>query len=226
VASNESRSAKSKAPRCNRPHHPDQVQTDPRSHSAISQPRARWLPAVLLRPLEWGGLDALSKARSAPRLRQSTPRIRRAALSLNPPRIGALCGVLAGQELFGSRKALHPEGERPEWQNDASYQAKANNSSDHIGGSRLKAAPGPRDSPHPCGTYGAARPARTLLSTALSRPSLIRMRPLVQVQPGPQISPVTSSHTSRSVPRCWPIGCIPFGMRSTSPTSLRSCTAV
>jgi hypothetical protein len=26
--------------------------------------------------------------------------------------------------LFGGRKALHPEGERPEWQNDASYQAK------------------------------------------------------------------------------------------------------
>jgi hypothetical protein len=48
----------------------------------------------------------------------------RRGLSLNPPRIGALCGVLAGQELFGGRWALHPEGERREWQNDASYQAK------------------------------------------------------------------------------------------------------
>src|SRR5829696_657646 len=37
-------------------------------------------------------------------------------------------------------------------------------------------------SPHPCGTYGWARPARMLDSTALDRRSLIRMRPLVQVQ--------------------------------------------
>jgi hypothetical protein len=40
-------------------------------------------------------------------------------------------------------------------------------------------------SPHPCRGYGVARPAERLDSTALSRPSLIRMRPLVQVQPGP-----------------------------------------
>ena len=45
------------------------------------------------------------------------------------------------------------------------------------------------NSPHPCRTYGGARPAERLDSTALSRRSLIRMRPLVQVQPGPQIGP-------------------------------------
>ena len=41
-------------------------------------------------------------------------------------------------------------------------------------------------SPHPCRTYGVGRPAETLDSTAVSCRSLIRMRPLVQVQPGPQ----------------------------------------
>jgi hypothetical protein len=61
-------------------------------------------------------------------------------------------------------------------------------------------------SPHPCATYGVARPAQTLDSTALGRRSLIRMRPLVQVQPGPQIGPdqrkrlsVPSFHGGRSI---------------------------
>ena len=40
-------------------------------------------------------------------------------------------------------------------------------------------------SPHPCRTYGVAPPAKRPDSTALGHPSLIRMRPLVQVQPGP-----------------------------------------
>jgi hypothetical protein len=52
-------------------------------------------------------------------------------------------------------------------------------------GPEPKPDPSPRDSPHPCGAYGVARPAEMLVSMALSRPSLIRMRPLVQVQPGP-----------------------------------------
>src|SRR5206468_4363358 len=43
-------------------------------------------------------------------------------LSLNPPRIGALCGVLAGQELFGGRRAPHPEGARPRQQNWPPYE--------------------------------------------------------------------------------------------------------
>jgi hypothetical protein len=55
-----------------------------------------------------------------------------------------------------------------------------------IGWPRTGAGSGSSDSPHPFGTYGAARPGERLVSTALSRRSLIRMRPLVQVQPGPQ----------------------------------------
>ena len=42
-----------------------------------------------------------------------------------------------------------------------------------------------RDSPHPCAIHGSARAAEMPDSTALCRRSLIRMRPLVQVQPGP-----------------------------------------
>jgi hypothetical protein len=66
-------------------------------------------------------------------------------------------------------------------------------------------------SPHPCGTHGSARPARTLLSTALSRPSLIRMRPEVQVLPGPPKWLLTSRNAGHSPlgvpagPRCIPI---------------------
>jgi hypothetical protein len=41
------------------------------------------------------------------------------------------------------------------------------------------------DSPHPCAIHGSARAAERPDSTALSRRSLIRMRSLVQVQPGP-----------------------------------------
>src|SRR5215203_2405665 len=40
-------------------------------------------------------------------------------------------------------------------------------------------------SPHPCRTYGVARPAERLDSTALGYRSLIRMRSEVQVLPGP-----------------------------------------
>ncbi len=40
-------------------------------------------------------------------------------------------------------------------------------------------------SPHPCKTYGLARLAQRLDSTARGRRSLIMMKPLVQVQPGP-----------------------------------------
>src|SRR4029453_9558401 len=40
-------------------------------------------------------------------------------------------------------------------------------------------------SPHPCRTYGVVRPAQMLVSMALIPRYLIRMRPLVQVQPGP-----------------------------------------
>jgi hypothetical protein len=42
-----------------------------------------------------------------------------------------------------------------------------------------------RCSPHPCAIHGAARTAEKPDSTALGRRSLIRMRALVQVQPGP-----------------------------------------
>ena len=49
-----------------------------------------------------------------------------------------------------------------------------------------------RDSPHPCAIHGSARAAERLDSTALGRRSLIRMRPLVRVQPGPRMGTVTS----------------------------------
>jgi hypothetical protein len=44
----------------------------------------------------------------------------------------------------------------------------------HGAGPAQKAGPGPRDSPHPCGVHGSARPARIRDSTAPSRRSLIR----------------------------------------------------
>ena len=50
----------------------------------------------------------------------------------------------------------------------------------------LKAGPGREVHPIPAGLTDPERPGRTLVGTALSRRSLIRMRPLVQVQPGPQ----------------------------------------
>jgi hypothetical protein len=37
-------------------------------------------------------------------------------LSLNPPGLRVFCGVLAGQEPSSIRRALHPEGERPQLQ--------------------------------------------------------------------------------------------------------------
>jgi hypothetical protein len=46
---------------------------------------------------------------------------------------------------------------------------------------------------HPCRTYGVARPAQRLDSTALGRPSLIRMTPLVQVLAGPPTNPAGQS---------------------------------
>jgi hypothetical protein len=43
-------------------------------------------------------------------------------LSLKPPRIGAFCGVLAGQELFGGRRAPHLQGARPRQQQWPAYE--------------------------------------------------------------------------------------------------------
>jgi hypothetical protein len=43
--------------------------------------------------------------------------------------------------------------------------------------------------PHYFTLYGRQRPAETPVRTAVSPRLLIRMRPLVQVQPGPQIDP-------------------------------------
>jgi hypothetical protein len=43
---------------------------------------------------------------------------------------------------------------------------------------------------------------------------LIRMRALVQVQPGPRTSPVTSRNAGHEVRDGSPIGRIPSGMRS------------
>jgi hypothetical protein len=61
------------------------------------------------------------------------------------------------------------------------------------GGQAHKAGPGLRGSPHPCRTYGGARPAERLDSTALSRRSLIRMRSQVQVLAGPPHIPAGHS---------------------------------
>jgi hypothetical protein len=54
------------------------------------------------------------------------------------------------------------------------------------------------NSPHPCRTYGVARPAQRLVSMALGRRSLIRMRAEVQVLPGPQNRPVSRENARRS----------------------------
>jgi DNA-binding CsgD family transcriptional regulator len=51
-------------------------------------------------------------------------------------------------------------------------------------GPELKAGPGREVHPIPVALTDPERPGRTLVSTALSRRSLIGMRPLVQVQPG------------------------------------------
>ena len=68
-------------------------------------------------------------------------------------------------------------------------------------------------SPHPCRTYGVAPPAQRLDSTALSRRSLIRMRPLVQVQPRPQTRPLASENAGHCALRCRSNRIVPFGMR-------------
>src|SRR5215217_6044875 len=54
-------------------------------------------------------------------------------------------------------------------------------------------------SPHPCRTYGVVRPAERLVSTAVGRPSLIRMRSQVQVLAGPPTNPAGHSHAGRSL---------------------------
>jgi hypothetical protein len=64
------------------------------------------------------------------------------------------------------------------------------------------------------GLYGWARPADTASSTAVPCILLIRMRPLVQVQPGPQISPVSSGIAACCVCSASLLGRILFGMRS------------
>jgi hypothetical protein len=56
---------------------------------------------------------------------------------------------------------------------------------------------GDRGSPHPCATHGVARPGEMRVSTALGCRSLIRMRALVQVQPGPQSFPDQRKRWSR-----------------------------
>ena len=69
-----------------------------------------------------------------------------------------------------------------------------------------------RSSPHPCGIYGSARSAKMRDSTALNRRSLIRMRPEVQVLPGPQPAVTLVTRWSepvrravyRTTPHNWP----------------------
>jgi hypothetical protein len=68
-----------------------------------------------------------------------------------------------------------------------------------------------RDAPHPCAIDGSARATERPDSTALSRRSLIKMRPLVQVQPGQQDQPVTSANAGHRVSRVQPNRWIPFG---------------
>jgi hypothetical protein len=79
-------------------------------------------------------------------------------------------------------------------------------------------APRTSGSPHPCRTFGVARPAERLVSTALSRPSLIRMKSEVQVLPGPPIRHLTSGNGHPFV--SGPEGIA--GQRS-RPRVLRSC---
>jgi hypothetical protein len=50
---------------------------------------------------------------------------------------------------------------------------------------------------------GQTRPAETAFSTAVPCVLLIRMRPLVQVQPGPQITPVTTGNADYCVVAAW-----------------------
>jgi hypothetical protein len=68
-------------------------------------------------------------------------------------------------------------------------------------------------SPHPCGTYGGARPAKMRDSTALDRRSLIRMRALVKSS--------QAHRTASDQRKCWSLRLDvqpnlvgPFGMRS------------
>ena len=59
------------------------------------------------------------------------------------------------------------------------------------------------DSPHPCRTYGVARPAERLNSTALNCRSLIRMRSQVQVLAGPPPA-LTSTDAGQRGRARWP----------------------
>src|SRR4029450_741508 len=78
------------------------------------------------------------------------------------------------------------------------------------------------DSPHPCAIHGAVRPAKRPDSTALGRRSLIRMRPLVQVQPGPLRRFDLGKRSSLPL-RSWLLPCVAFAQRSEN-TSLHSST--
>src|SRR4030095_16992633 len=85
----------------------------------------------------------------------------------------------------------------PQWQRVAAARPGA-------GPARRRGAVDPAadsGSPHPCRTYGVAQPAQRAVSTAVGCPSLIRMRPLVEVQPGPPPA-FTSGNDDRRV-RSW-----------------------
>jgi hypothetical protein len=64
---------------------------------------------------------------------------------------------------------------------------------------------------HPFAPYGRQRPGKTAVRTALSPRYLIRMRPLVQVQPGPENRPLTSRNAGRLASRCQPDRMHPIG---------------
>jgi hypothetical protein len=81
--------------------------------------------------------------------------------------------------------------------------------------SALSNAAGDSGSPHPCRTYGVARPAQRPVSTALGCRSLIRMRSPAQV--------LASSPTALDQRKCWSYGSgwIPDRSRGSDSQSLR-----
>jgi hypothetical protein len=179
------------------------------------------------RAADYGGLDfplrRLTTIRDGPSWRRDTladptttedPISRRSVAVYDLYRRALLQGLkgwllVNNQHVSVSLQKSRSSGRPSEWPTSGALRSHAAPlataaPADGLADKRRRRSPQTVASPHPCRTYGVARPAERLDSTALSRTSLIRMRPLVQVQPGPQNRLLTSGNAGRSASRWQP----------------------
>ena len=147
---------------------------------------------------------------------QPTERCRVRPVSSRPPQGLKGWHLVNNQHVSVSLQKSRSSGRPSEWPTSGALRSHAAPlataaPAEGLADKRRRRSPQTVVSPHPCRPYGAARPAERLVSTAPSRPSLIRMRPLVQVQPDPQNRLLTSGNAGRSASRWQPGPMHPVG---------------